>query len=435
MTSLSEERKKLLARKLREKGLARDEGGPGGYQEAIPRRAAAGPVPASSAQRRLWLLDRLEPGSAFYNIAALGEVRGALRPEVLAAALGGLAARHESLRTTFREGADGPLQIVAPPPPAGSWPLPRIDLSALPGAPLALAAPADRRGAERDRLALAEALRPFDLAAGPLLRTLLLRLAPEEHALVVTLHHVISDGWSHGVFLAEMMALYEALGAGRPSPLPPLPVQYPDFALWQQEELAGPRIAAELAFWKERLGGSPPALDLPTDRPRPPVESHRGARFPLRFSPAATAALAERARESRATLFMALLAAWAAVLHRLTGQGDLAVGSPVANRRRREVEGLIGFFVNTLVLRLHPHGRATLGDLLDHARDRAQEAFAHQDVPFEKLVEELQPVRDLARSPSSRSSSCCRTRPAPSSRSPGCRSARCRSTRGSPSST
>ncbi|HZF10731.1 MAG TPA: amino acid adenylation domain-containing protein [Thermoanaerobaculia bacterium] len=357
---------------------------------AIPRRATSGPVPLSFAQERLWFLDQLSPGSPLYNVPLPLRLRGALDAAALAASLQALVGRHEALRTAFTvlEKAEGePVQVVAP---AADRPLPRVDLTGL---------PADRREPVALGLVREEALRPFDLARGPVLRATLVRLAEADHLLLLTLHHIVADGWSMGVLVREMGELYGAAVAGRPAVMPELPIQYADFALWQREWLAGGALAEQLAWWRERLAGAPAVLDLPIDRPRPPVGSFRGGHLPVHLPAALSRALSTFGRARGATPFMALLAVFSALLSRLSGAADLVVGSPVANRERPEVSGLIGFFVNTLALRGDLSGDPTFGDLLARVRAAAMEALAHQDVPFERLVEELAPERDLRHTP------------------------------------
>ncbi len=347
---------------------------------------AGGRIPLSFAQERLWFLDQLAPGTAFYNIPGGTRLAGPLRPAVLAASLGEIARRHESLRTTFADEAGRPYQVVSPPAPV---PLPAVDLSALDPA---------RREAELTALANLETRRPFDLASGPLLRTVLFRLGGEDHAVVYTMHHIVSDGWSAVIFLREVAALYAAFAAGRPSPLRPLALQYPQYAVWQRSHLAGEVLAAHLAYWRERLGGIG-GLDLPADRSRPPVERFRGSARAIRLPEATASGLKELGRRDGASLFMVLLAAFKALLFRLTGQADLAVGSPIANRNRREVEEVIGFFSNTIVLRTDLAGEPTFRQLLGRVREVTLGAYAHEDLPFERIVAELQPDRDMSRNP------------------------------------
>ncbi len=364
-----------------------------GTVSGLPIEAAAdrADLPLSFSQQRLWLLDQLEPGSAVYNLPQPFLLRGPLDPVGLAAALGEVARRHEVLRTTFAAagaaaGGEPRLVVAAP----GAFPLPRIDLTAL---------PEPARAAEAVRLNRSEAAASFDLRRGPLFRATLLLLAPAEHHLLLSMHHVAGDGWSIEVLLAELAALYQAFAAGRPSPLPDLAIQYADYAVWQRRWLAGPLMEAQLAYWRQRLAGAPEALDLPTDKPRPALETSRGALLTRALPPALAAAARSLSRRQGTTLFMTLLAAFAAQLQRYAGADDLLLGSPVANRGRAEIEGLIGFFVNLLVLRVDLAGEPDLGTLLARVRETALGAYAHQDVPFERLVEELAPRRSLARSP------------------------------------
>jgi amino acid adenylation domain-containing protein len=357
----------------------------GATGEAVPpiRREPReeGGLPLSFAQERLWFLHRLQPESPAYNIPLALRAEGALDPERLAAALSEVARRHEVLRTVFAERGGEPVQVVLP---AAAVPLPVADLRALPAA---------RREPEARRLAAEEAARPFDLARGPLLRVLLIELEPRRRVVLLDLHHIVTDGWSMGVLVREVKALY----AGTPLPEPP--VQYGDFAVWQRRWLSGERLASQLAWWRERLRGAPAALDLMTDRPRPPVMTQRGADHPFAFGAELSRGIAELARREGVTPFMVLAAGLFALLSRLTGQRDLAVGSPIANRNHLEIEGLIGFFVNTLVLRADLSQAASFRDLLRQVRETSLGAYAHQDLPFEKLVDELRPDRDLSRPP------------------------------------
>jgi amino acid adenylation domain-containing protein len=352
----------------------------------MPRATSDGPLPLSFAQERLWFLDRLEPGSSTYNLVNALRLAGRLQRPIMARALAEVVRRHAALRTTFAETAAGPVQVVGP---AAEPPLPLIDLGSL---------PATRREEEARRRVHGEARRPFDLARGPLARALLLRLAAEEHVVVLNQHHIVSDGWSMGVLVREVAALYTAFAQGLSSPLPEPPIQYGDFAVWQRDRLRGEALEAQLGFWRERLQGVPP-LDLPTDRPRPPAQTFRGARLPVGLPAELTSAVVSLGQRERATLFMTLLAAFATLLHRYSGQADLAVGTPHANRDRPEIEPLIGFFVNTLALRLDAAGEPRFRRFLGRVREVAVGAFAHHEVPFEKIVEELRPERDLARSP------------------------------------
>jgi len=348
-------------------------------------------LPASFAQQRLWLIDQIEPGNPAYNIPLALRLSGEIEPGLLARIFSEIARRHEALRTTFASGDDGPVQVIAAPAPLE---LPLLDLSHLPAA---------EREAQARALALSEARRPFDLQRGPLLRLLLVRLAGTDWLLLLTLHHIVSDGWSLGVLVREVTALYEAFSQGLPSPLPELPVQYADFAAWQRSWLQGEALDAQLGYWRRRLAGAPAVLELPLDRPRPPVQSYRGATCPVVLSLPLSEAIGRLCRQQGVTPFMALLAGWAVLLGRHAGQDDVLVGTPIAGRNRREIENLIGFFVNTLVLRADlsgkPSGNPSLAELLGQVRRTALDAFAHQDLPFERLVEELAPERTLAHTP------------------------------------
>ncbi|HZF12185.1 MAG TPA: amino acid adenylation domain-containing protein, partial [Thermoanaerobaculia bacterium] len=349
-----------------------------------------GPLPLSFAQQRLWYVDQLEPGSPLYLIAAALRVEGALDSAVLARCFGAIVRRHEALRTVFAASEGSPVQVIRPAAPVA---LPTVDLSGL---------AARAREATALRLAAEEAGRPFDLSGlhgDPLLRVLLLLLAEGEHVVALTLHHIASDGWSLGVLVRELTAHYAAFAAGRPSSLPELPVQYADFAVWQRSWLRGEVLQNEISFWHRQLAGLPPRLELPTDRPRPLVQSSRGATRPVLLPAALTRQLQALCRREGATLFMVLLAGLQALLARYSGQQDLAVGTPTAGRTHREIEELIGFFVNTLVLRGDLAGEPTFRELLGRVRETALAAHAHQDVPFERLVQELAPERTLAHTP------------------------------------
>jgi amino acid adenylation domain-containing protein len=368
-----------LAAVVRE-GLA-GTAGAGEPSPPLRREPRTGDLPLSFAQERLWFLDRLQPGGSAYNIPLVLRAAGRIDPLRLEAALAKLVSRQEVLRTVFAERDGVPAQIVLP---VIRVPVPVADLSAL---------PPGARAAESRRVATEAAERPFDLARGPLLRALLVSLAPAEGLLVVGLHHIAADGWSLGVLVREVRALY----AGES--LPELPIQYVDFALWQRRRLSGETLDRQLAWWRERLSGAPRALALPADHPRPPVQTQRGAELGFELPSGLVGRLTALAAGEGATLFMVLLSGLYALLARLSGETDLIVGSPIANRNQREIEGLIGFFVNTLALRADLSRAATFGELLRQVREMTLGAYAHQDLPFEKLVEELQTDRDLSRSP------------------------------------
>ncbi|QSQ25383.1 amino acid adenylation domain-containing protein [Pyxidicoccus parkwayensis] len=345
------------------------------------------PPPLSFAQQRLWFIDRMEPGNPVYNIPLALRLEGVLDTLAMERAVHALVQRHESLRTTFRQDEHGSVQVIAP---EAHVPPTVADLRGLPD---------DVREEETRRQVEEEARRPFDLTSGPLLRVLLLRLDDTVHVLVLNMHHIISDGWSLGVFLRELRELYAASVDGRAPSLPALPVQYADFAVWQRQWLRDDALEAQLTYWRAQLAGAPTSLELPTDRPRPPVQTFRGAVHPLHLPAPLAEGLRQLGQREGATLFMTLLAAWQALLSRYTGQEDLSVGSPIAGRNRQEVEGLIGFFVNTLVLRARVKPEASFRSLLRQVRETALGAFAHQEVPFERLVEALKPPRDVSRSP------------------------------------
>jgi amino acid adenylation domain-containing protein len=343
-------------------------------------------APLSFAQQRLWFLNQLAPDSPFYNIFVSQPVRGKINLPALQHSLNEIVRRHETLRTSFAVVDGQPMQLIAP---SLTLDLPLLDLRHL---------SQPQRQAEALRLATLQAQQPFDLSRAPLLRALLLQMADEQAFLLLTMHHIVSDGWSMGIFAQELTSLYSAFVAGRPSPLGELPIQYADFALWQREWLQGGVLAAQLDYWKGQLGGIS-TLQLPTDHPRPAVESFRGAHQPLHLSEQLTRGLKRVGQEEGGTLFMVLLAAYQVLLKRYSGQDDIVVGSPIANRTRSEVEGLIGFFVNTLVLRGDLSGDPSFRELLRRVREVALGAYEHQDLPFEKLVEELHPQRDLSRNP------------------------------------
>jgi len=346
-----------------------------------------GALPVSFAQQRLWFMHELEPGGSAYNMPVAVRLKGRLNHPALEQTLSEIVRRHGSLRTTITA-RDGEIcQVIAPPEDTI---LPVTDLCDL---------PESERMIEASSLAADDARESFDLSRGPLYRSSLLRLGAEDHILLVTMHHIISDGWGMGVMVREVAELYTAFVEGKPSPLAPLPLQYVDFAHWQRNYLVGETLAAHLQYWKQKLGGTLPVLELQGDRPRHSIQSFRGAGEKLSLSAGLTQRLKARARNEGVTPFMILLAAFKALLYRYTGEEDIIIGSPIANRNRLEVEGLIGFFVNTLVLRTDLSGAPSFRELLDRVRTVALEAYAHQDMPFEKLVEHLQPERSMSRHP------------------------------------
>jgi amino acid adenylation domain-containing protein len=343
--------------------------------------------PVSFAQQRMWFFDQFEPGSPGYNIPSAVRLTGQLDVAALEEALNEVVRRHETLRTTFAVQGGEPVQVISP---SLAITLPVTDLRHLPQA---------EREAEALRLARLEARKSFNLSQGPLVRVELLRLDEEEYIFLFTMHHIISDGWSMGVFIGELTALYHAFSHSRPSPLPELPIQYADYAHWQREWLRGEVLEKQLAYWKQQLGGNLPVLNLPTDRPRPAVQTSAGANLHTKFPRELSEALVSLSRREGATLFMTLTAALETLLYRYTGQEDITIGSPIANRQRPEIERLIGCFINTLVLRADFSGNPTFRELLRQVRETTLEAYAHQELPFEMLVEALQPERDLSHSP------------------------------------
>jgi len=354
--------------------------------EPIPSIGRDRDLALSFGQQRLWILDQLEGGSAAYNMPAALCLKGSVDVAALERAISEIVRRHEVLRTTFPTVKGVPMQEIEPPGNMSVW---VEDLRIL---------PEEEQSERMYQFATEEAHRPFDLAKGPLMRVCLM-LGSAWNALLVTMHHIVSDGWSMGVFVRELAALYEAFLRGAPSPLPELPIQYADFAHWQRRWLSGEVLENQLNYWRHQLAGAPPLLQLPTDRPRPKLQSFRGGTEYIELDGELTQKLKALSRRSGATLFMTLLTAFVALLSRYSGQEDIVVGSPIANRNRSELESLIGFFVNTLVLRSDLQGNPTFSDLLGRVRRVTLDAYAHQDVPFEQLVEALVPERNLSYSP------------------------------------
>lgn len=350
------------------------------------RRTEGRRYPLSFSQQRLWFLHQLSPANPFYNVDATVPMRGAVNAAALEHAINEIVRRHESLRTTFRSEDGEPFQVVVP---ELRIPLRTMDLRAL---------PSDARDARVAELRRAEAQDPYDLERGPLVRTLLVRVADQEHLFLLGMHHIVCDGWSMGIFGRELQALYAGYVTGTVPRLPDLPIQYGDFAAWQRRWLSGERLETELAFWRSRLDGVAP-LELPLDFPRRPVQRYRGRVVNLQLGRALTDRIHAFSRRQSVTLFITLLAAFKVLLHRYSGQSDIAVGTYIANRNRKEVEPLIGFFLNTLVLRTDATGDPTFRTYLSRVKDTAVDAYGHQDLPFETLVEHLHPARDLSRNP------------------------------------
>ena len=359
----------------------------GSNAPAIKPALRIGNPPLSFAQQRLWFLHQLEPDNTAYNMPAATRLTGKLNIDALEQSLTEIISRHEVMRTIFGMENDEPVQIILPAQPV---PIPVVDLSHL---------SASKREAEATRRATVEAQRPFDLSRGPLIRFTLLRLGADEHILLLTMHHIIFDGWSTGVLIDELTTLYRAYNSGQDSPLAALPLQYADYAIWQRGWLQGEALEEQLAYWQKQLAEAPEALNLPTDKPRPPVQTINGASRLFQLSAAQVASLKALAQEEGATLYMVLLAAFQVLLSRYTGQTDVSVGAVVANRNRAEIEGLMGFFVNMLVMRGDLSNDPNFREYLGRVREVALEAYAHQDVPFEVLVESLQVGRHLNRAP------------------------------------
>ena len=377
---LSSKRQKLLEAMLQEQGL-------GSKEQTIARRETTGPAPLSFAQQRLWFLDQLMPGNTAYNMASAVRLIGQLDTNALRQSLNEVIRRHETLRTRFTVIEEEPVQIVMPAAPLS---LEVIDLQTYPEAV---------REKKVEQFAFAESQKSFDLTKGSLIRATLLTLEQEHYVLLLTVHHIISDGWSVGVLIREVAQLYEAYLKGYVSALSEPPIQYSDFAVWQRDQLEGAVLEKQRNYWKGQLANAPTGLELPTDRPRPPVQTFEGAIHEIRLSSTLAQDLKHLSREEGVTQFVTLLAAFQTLLYRYTGQSDTVVGSPIANRNRVEIEGLIGFFVNTLVLRTNLADSRSFRDLLKQVSEMTLGAYEHQDLPFEMLVDEVQSTRDPSRSP------------------------------------
>ncbi len=378
ISNLSPEKRAMLEARLKEKLQAKK-----GGKQSIPRQSIDGPIPLSFSQQRLWFLNQLDPDSPTYNISRAVRITGPLNKEALHQALTTIVTRHTTLRTTFTLIDDEPRQIVSQ-----DWALdlPMFDLSHLSEA---------EKDAEIDRIIEERSRHPFNLTTDLMLRTTLLQLDTTDYILVFVVHHVASDGWSTGVLLREISAWYTTYSGQGDSSLPELPIHYTDYALWQRDHLQGDVLEKQLAYWKEQLAGAPAVLELPTDHPRAATKHSSGGRQAINFPLALQESLKALSQQENTTMFMTLLAAFKTLLYRYTAQENVVVGSPVANRSRVEVEPLIGFFVNTLVLHTDLSGNPTFRDILARVREVALGAYAHQELPFEKLVEELQPERNL----------------------------------------
>lgn len=379
LAGLSPERRALIE-KLLKKGSAKP------APPSITKRRVGGEIPLSFAQQRLWFFEQLMPGTTVYNMPLQLRLQSAINPPLLARALNELVRRHESFRTTFTTVEERPVQVVAR---SLKLEMAVIDLQDF--------QPEDR-DASLLRLATEEALTRFDLTTGPLIRTKLLRLGAQDFVLLLTMHHIISDAWSMNIFLKELGVVYSAYASGTPSPLPELPIQYADYAVWQRNWLKGEVLDRQITYWKKHLEGITP-INLPSDRPRPAVPSFHGASVPVHIPGDLLAKLRILSLQHECTIFMTMLASFQILLFRYTGQEDVVLGTPVANRNHAEIEGLIGFFINSLVVRANLAGNPAFLQALSRVREVALEAYAHQDVPFEMLVDQLQPERDLTRNP------------------------------------
>ena len=355
--------------------------------KAIPRKKESNVAPMSFGQERLWFLDQLQPNSAAYNIPMGLRLGGGLNVSVLQRCLNEVLRRHETLRTRFKTVEGRPVQEIQT---AASIEIALVDLTKL---------SKPEREVEVKRLCVEEAQRPFELTRDLLLRATLYRLGEADYILLLNVHHIASDGWSMGLLIRELTVLYAAFVEGQPSPLPELPVQYADFAVWQRERLQGEVLEKQLGYWRKQLEGAPALLELPTDYPRPAVQSYRGAVMHWELPKPLLATLRELSGHEGGTLFMTLLAGFQTLLHRYTGADDILVGSPIAGRDWVEIEPLIGMFVNTLALRGDLSGNPSFRSFLGRTRLATLESYAHQDIPFERLVDELHPQRDLSRSP------------------------------------
>ncbi|MFY9575010.1 MAG: amino acid adenylation domain-containing protein, partial [Blastocatellia bacterium] len=378
---LSPEKRALLMMQLKKKPVSVPP------SRIVPQRDGSKPPALSFAQLRLWFLDQLEPGKSVYNLAAAVRLSGPVDIEALKETFNEIVRRHEALRTTFHEIDGEPVQIIAP---CLIVPMPVEVLHGLTKGDLE---------DEVTRVALEEARVPFDLVQGPLLRIRLLMLGDLDHVLLFTMHHIISDGWSIGILTKELSLLYEAFCEKKLSPLSELPIQYADFVKWQRDRLQGDLLEEQLSYWTHQLADAPAVLDLPSDRPRPPQQSFRGARQSLRLSNELAAALTGLSQSSGATLFMTLLAAFQTLLYRYTSAEDIVIGIPISGRNRTETQGLIGLFVNTLALRTRLSAKLTFRELLERVRDTSLGAYDHADLPFETLTERLRPARSLSHTP------------------------------------
>ncbi|MEH2128457.1 condensation domain-containing protein [Nostoc sp.] len=382
IAGLSPEKLQLLAQRLHKK-----KDNVFSQPQIVRKSRESNLFPLSFAQQRLWFIEQLQPGNSAYNISQPMRLVGCLNVAALEQSFNEVVRRHEVLRTTFTVVDGQPLQVIAP---SLSFKLPVVNLQKL---------SQEQRETDILRLASEEARQPFDLTKGPLLRVTLLQLAAAEYALLLTMHHIVADGWAIGVLIHEIATLYEAFSHGKPSPFSELSIQYADFAVWQRQWLQGERLETQLAYWQKQLGGKLPVLELPSNHPRSPIQTFSGAREALVLPKTLSEKLKALNQRQGITLFMILLAAFQTLLHWYTDQEDIVVGTDIANRNQAETKELIGFFVNQLVLRTDLSGNPTFVELLERVREMTLEAYAHQDLPFDKLVDVLNPKRELNRTP------------------------------------
>ena len=374
---LSPAKQELLEKRLRGKRPT----------ENLAERRNGEQIPLSFMQQRLWFLNQLEPDNTIYNVPAAVRLQGNLNVEALERTLSEIIRRHQSLRTTFTDVNGSPVQVIKPAEPVK---LLHSDLTGWPRA---------ERETRARELAKAEALRPFDLSHGPLLRVTLIHLDQDEYVALLNMHHIVSDGVSMSLLVQEIMSIYQAFRLDQPSPLPELPTQYADFAVWQSARLQGDVLERELNFWRNELGGELPRLNLRTNQPRTVTPTHKGGSAPLKLSPELTEALRSLCRREGVTMFMALLAAYISLLHCFSRQSDIIVGSPISQRKRARFEDLIGCFIDTLVLRTNLEGDPGFLALLARVKETALNAYNHSDVPFDKIVEEVQPRGSRGQTP------------------------------------
>ena len=384
LAGLSPAKRALLERMQKERADKRAQD-PG--NQPIPKRAADAATPLSFNQGILWIMDQLQPGETAYNVPRASRVKGDLRLDVLQQTVDALVARHEVIRTTYGEVGGTPAQIVNPPSPVT---IRFTDLSGL---------GPDVREVEGDRLLVAASRYAFDLARDLMLRVDVIKMGPQDHILLLLTHHICSDGWSKAVLFREFSDLYDAFARGEPNPLPPLAIQYADFANWQRNGAAGDLLNKQVSYWKNRLAGAPSLLELPLDHPRPPVRTFAGSHQTLQIPRPLADALRALAQREGATPFMVGMAVFQVLMHRYSQQDDVSVGTPIAGRYRKELQGMIGFFTNTLVIRTDFSGNPTFRQLLGRVREAALGAYDHQELPFEKLVMELNPERSLSHTP------------------------------------